>query len=81
MSSHDVDARLHVTGRVRAARVPDQDCSFLHFVPSLGSGGARVDGVAVVEAAADGVALDDLDAHAGVGVGWKEAGDRIANAA
>lgn len=48
---------------VLVAGISDQDGLLLHGVSSLRAGGARIDGVFVVEAAADGVPLDDLYAH------------------
>ena len=47
------------------AGVADEDGLLLDGMASLGAGGAGVDGMAVVEAATDGVALDHLDAHGG----------------
>lgn len=52
---------------VRVAGVSHEDGFLLHAVAALAARRARVDGVAVVEAAADGVAFDDLEAHAGFG--------------
>jgi len=50
---------------VLLAEVSDEHRPLLHHVSALTSGGARVHRVAVVEAAADRVAFDDLDAHVG----------------
>lgn len=64
-------------GGVVLAGVADEDRLLLDGVAALAAGGAGVDGVAVVEAAADGVALDDLEAHARgclAGGGWEEGG-------
>jgi hypothetical protein len=43
--------------------VAHQNCLLLNGMTSLAVGGARVDGVFVVEAPARGVAFDDLVAH------------------
>lgn len=50
---------------MRRTRVPDQHCSLLDGVVTLLVARAWIDGVAVVEALADGVTLDQLDTHGG----------------
>jgi hypothetical protein len=47
------------------ADVADQHCLFLHAMPILAIGLASVNGVLVVDALTDGVALDKLEAHGG----------------
>ena len=56
---------LGVPQGVRRTRVPDQHCSLLDGVVTLLVARAWIDGVAVVEALADGVTLDQLDTHGG----------------
>lgn len=48
---------------VGVTSVSDQDGLLLHGVASLATGAAGVHGMAVVEATADRIALDDLEAH------------------
>ena len=51
--------------RVIRAGVADKNCSFLDMVPALAVRWTLIDRVFVVKTTADGVTLDDLEAHAG----------------
>ena len=50
--------------------VANLDLLSLHLVAARVGGRTRVDGVAVVEAPADGIPLHELDAHGGGGDVW-----------
>ena len=54
---------------MRATGIPDRDDALLDLMPAAAGVLAGVDGMAVVEAPAGGVDLNDLDAHVREGGG------------